>query len=145
MTRRPHISLRTKLAATLCQMLTPDENGKLVPVIPYEHAKVMTEQQILAVFHFDHDPIPKAEGGQDVHWNLTPRLIPAHREKTATIDIPSIAKGKRIRRRQASHLAVMAGEPEPARRGRKATIASRGFSKQHRPLRSRNTFATRKR
>ena len=72
---RAHIGFKTKLCATLCQMLRPDEAGRLVPVIPYAEAKVLTEDQVLARFHFDHDPIPHAEGGPDAHWNLTPRPV----------------------------------------------------------------------
>jgi hypothetical protein len=57
-------------------------------------------------------------------------------------DLSGIAHVKRIRRREADHLAVIAakllgGEPPvPVRRKRK--IASRGFAKGHRPVRSRN-------
>lgn len=101
MSRRAHITLKTKLAAALCQMLRPNAEGVLVPVIPYEDAKLMSEEQVLSLFHFDHYPIRKENGGPDSHWNLTPRPIPEHREKTGNIDVPQIAKSKRIRARHA--------------------------------------------
>ena len=99
--RRDHISLKTRLAAALCQMLRPDAAGNLVPVIDHTSATKMTEAQILSVFHFDHYPIPKHRGGPDVHWNLTPRPIPEHRIKTATVDLPAKAKDDRIQESQA--------------------------------------------
>ena len=98
---RRHISMRTKLAAALCQMMRPDENGKLVRVIDHETAKALTEDQVLSIFAYDHDPIPKHRDGPDTHWNLVPRPIPEHREKTAKVDVPGAAKDKRIMERQA--------------------------------------------
>lgn len=101
MSKRAHIGLKTKLASALCQMLMPDENGNLVPVIRYEDSKLMTEDQVLSVFGWDHYPIRKADGGPDVHWNLTPRPILGHRRKTAQKDIPEMAKADRIKGRAA--------------------------------------------
>ena len=96
MTSRKSISLKTKLAAALCNMLRPDESGALVPVIDYESAKQMTEDQILSIFHFDHYPTAKHQGGKDVHHNLVPRPILEHRQKTAKIDAPAAAKSARL-------------------------------------------------
>jgi hypothetical protein len=93
---RKKIPDRTKLAATLCQMLRPNEAGDLVPIIDYESAKQMTEAQILSLFHFDHYPTPVNQGGQDVHHNLVPRPILEHRKKTATVDVPMAAKAARL-------------------------------------------------
>jgi hypothetical protein len=56
----------------------------------------MTEDQILSLFHFDHWPVPKALGGPDEPWNLEPRPIMEHRKKTAKLDVPAIAKTKRV-------------------------------------------------
>jgi hypothetical protein len=99
MSRKP-ISLKTKLASALLTMLRPDETGKLVPIIPHEHAKQMSDEQIISLFQFDHYPIPHAHGGPDESWNLEPRLIAEHRIKTATKDVPIIAKTKRIQDRE---------------------------------------------
>ena len=96
MSKRDHIGLKTKLAAVLLEMKRPDENGNLVPWIDRETAKEMTPEMIIALFHFDHFPVPKALGGTDHPTNLTPRPIMEHREKTAKIDVPTIAKTNRI-------------------------------------------------
>jgi hypothetical protein len=96
MAARAKIPLKTKLAAALCNMLRPDESGNLVPVIDYESAKNMTEDQVLSIFHFDHYPTAKHQGGEDAHHNLVPRPILEHREKTAKVDIPAAAKSDRL-------------------------------------------------
>ncbi len=127
MTKRRSIPLKTRLAATLCQMLRPNEKGELEPVIDFESAKNMTEDQVLSVFHFDHDPIPKHRDGPDEHWNLVPRPIPEHRVKTQTKDVPEAAKDKRItadneafRRRMLAKAGQ--GETEPPAKRRSAPI-----------------------
>jgi len=71
--------------------------------IPYEQSKKMSNEQIIAHYEWDHYPVRKCDGGPDEAWNLVPRLIEAHRVKTATIDAPAIAKGRRIRRKWAQH------------------------------------------
>lgn len=142
MTKRAKIGDRTKLAAALLAL----------GVIPYEDAKAMGETNFLSLFQFDHYPIRKTDGGSDEFWNLQPLTIMAHRGKTSKIDVPAIAKTKRIIAGTAIHEALMASKagdyegaakilataPKPKRGGRK--IASRPFAKGHRPLRSRNTF-----
>ena len=92
--KRAHINLKTKLVAALCA-LVHEEDGRLVPIIPHEHAKAMSEDQILSLFAWDHYPIPHAEDGPDEHWNIVPSLIPGHRIKTATID--AIERGFHLR------------------------------------------------
>lgn len=129
MSPRAHIPLKVKLAAALLQMLRPDENGKLVPVIPHEDAKHMTADQIISLFNFDHTPIPKAHGGPDAPWNLEPRPILEHRRKTAKVDVPMIAKTDRIIDAQAEFrrrlLAKDAGEPRAPSRWPKRKLRSR--------------------
>jgi hypothetical protein len=128
---RAHIPLQTKLASALLAL------GD----IPFEDAKLMSAGMICSLYHFDHHPIPKAEDGPDEPWNLSPRLITQHREKTARVDVPGIAKRKRVARKheihQAKVQAKLTGDAvrEPRRRSRK--LQSRGFQKIHRPLRSR--------
>lgn len=75
--------------------------------IPYNDAKLMTASQIISLYHFDHG-MRHAEEGPAVFWNYTPRLIQAHREKTNKIDLPEIAKNKRIIRAFDEHKAAMA-------------------------------------
>lgn len=105
--KRKHIPLKVKLASALLKMLRPDENGQFRPVIPYDLAKTLTAGQIISRFHFNHHPIPHAHGGPDEPWNLDPEPVEHHREITAKIDIPRIAKGKRVVKAEAEHQAAM--------------------------------------
>lgn len=127
--RRPHVNLKTKLAGALCHMLRPDEHGHLVRVISHDEAKRLTEDEIISRFDFHHHPIPKAHGGPDVHWNLEPMPRAEHREITAKIDVPRIAKGKRIQRANDEHvrrlLAKDRGEPKAQSRWPKRKLQSR--------------------
>lgn len=108
--KRKHVSLKTKLAAALLKMLKADDAGVLRPVIPFDEAKTLTADQIISRFHFNHYPIPHAHGGPDEPWNLDPEPVEHHREITAKIDIPRIAKGKRVVKAEAAHQAVMAAK-----------------------------------
>ncbi len=60
----------------------------------------MSAEQIISLFAFDHYPIRHEAGGPDEPWNLQPRLILEHRIKTATVDVPEIAKIKRVTKKQ---------------------------------------------
>ena len=94
MKTRKHVSLKTKLAAALrCMMV--EEGGKFVPALSYEEAKLMDEDAVLSLFHYDHG-IHHAIGGEAEHWNLTPRFIAEHRHKTAKMDVPMLAKAVRL-------------------------------------------------
>lgn len=128
-TSRPYWP-QDKLAAALCQMVRPDEGGGFTRVIPHERAKQMTEDQVLAVFHFDHDPIPKAHGGPDTHFNLTPRPKPEHQQKTAKRDIPMIAKVKRLTRDQEEFRRRVLEKPAGQKRSARGKIPSRPFPKR---------------
>lgn len=155
MASRDHLSLTTLLAAAIRDLLG----------VPYEHAKLMTAEQMISLVHRDHYPIRRDDGLKlgmsveevDHHSNITLRTIMAHREKTAAVDIPQIAKTKRTHIALAKHAAVMAAKTgqtdqlaaalaeiaDPKRARPKRKIQSRGFPKVHRPLRSRNTFERR--
>jgi hypothetical protein len=118
--------------------------------IPHDHAKQMTDTQVISLFQWDHYPIPHAHDGPCVGWNLMPRFIPEHRVKTATIDVPMIAKTKRIKAKADAFKALMRakvyvdvdkvidamancyGKPKPKRK-----IPSRPFGKQKRKLNRR--------
>lgn len=129
MSKRAHISLRVKLAAALLTMMRPDDSGNLVRIIPHEEAKRLTADQILARYHFDHWPIRHADGGPSEPWNLEPRPIAEHRKKTDEIDVPQIAKQKRIRGETGNgRRAKIPSRPNAWAKGRK--IPSRGFPKQ---------------
>jgi hypothetical protein len=140
MSKRDHISLTTKLAAVLLEMKVADENGNLVPLIDRETAKNMTADQIVSLFHADHFPIPFATA-RDLGMtpeqynhptNITMRPLMEHRIKTATKDVPQIAKSNRLsaqhqdfQRRMLRRAGQAEGEEEKPKR--KALIAgSRG-------------------
>jgi hypothetical protein len=108
--------------------------------IPREHAKLMTPDQMLSLVHVDHDPVPFALA-RDLGWspeqynhpsNLTLRLIRDHRTKTASKDIPDLAKTDRIRTEHAEfqrRILAKAGADTPvgATRKLKRKITSRPF------------------
>jgi hypothetical protein len=113
--KRAHIPLKTKLAAAICQLfLTHDE------------AEALSEEQVLMLVNWDHYPIPHAEGGPDTHFNLVAALVPGHKEKTRKIDIPGIAKRKRI---SAEHEEFQRRilTPRADRPKKKRSIPSRPF------------------
>lgn len=100
---RRSLNLSVKLASALLQIR--DKEGILL--IEWEHAKLMSATQINSLFHFDHYPIRHEAGGPAEPWNLVPRFIPAHRIKTAKIDIPEIAKIRRVTKQQEEFAARM--------------------------------------
>jgi len=134
---RKHITLKTKLAAALLHAY---------PHL-YSDAKLMTEDQLLSLFQWDHNMLYESRHvDRDAFWNLTPLLIKAHREKTRQ-DATVIAKGRRIRIKHSAvrtpKLRIGPGEAleclpmaslqaprRPARTSRK--LRSRGFDKTRR-------------
>lgn len=97
------MNLTTKLAAALLAL------GD----IPYQESKRLSSRQICSLYQFDHFPIRHADGGPDEPWNLIPRLIKAHREKTAKIDVPQIAKSRRLRDKEAEFRRKLLAKGEP--------------------------------
>jgi hypothetical protein len=90
MTKRPYVPLPERLAATLACLLPQEQRDDL-------RRRKVKAKAVLALFHFDHI-VFHAHDGPASWWNLDPKLVAAHREKTAKIDVPAIAKGKRITR-----------------------------------------------
>lgn len=89
MATRKHLSERTLRASLLVQL----------GLIPYEDAKKMTVDQVISLFHVDHNILHETgHPDRDAFWNLTHRLIKEHREKTKQ-DVAIIAKGRRIRQK----------------------------------------------
>lgn len=120
--KRRHISTETKLAATLLKL------GD----IPYDHAKLMSADQIISLYEWDHNILHETgHPDRDEYWNLKPMLIAAHRAKTK-IDAKIIAKGRRLR--IGSNVTEALGELQvfarPKKKKRK--IMSRGFDKRFR-------------
>lgn len=119
--KRDHIRLTEKLASALAHLAG----------IPYDHRELMTAEQVISLFHFDHDPIPHAPpyNGPDLHYNLTPRLITPHREKTAKVDVPRIAKTKRIIEAEQAFRDRLLASP-PRSEPKKRSIPSRPFPRR---------------
>jgi len=92
--KRKHISWKTRCASATLAFMNKCEPGW------YGDAKIMTEDQFLSLFHWDHNILH--ESGHldaDKFWNLAPMLIKEHRTKTKT-DAAIIAKGRRIRQKE---------------------------------------------
>lgn len=70
----------------------------------------------LGKYHYDHD-IPDALGGDPTLENCVVLCVACHKDKTATKDIPAIAKTKRIQDQQI-------GIKKPS------TLRSRGFERR---------------
>lgn len=115
---RKHISLKTKLAAALREMAH----------IPRADAELMTEDQVLSLFQWHHT-VYHTDSADDAHYNLEPMLIRAHRERTAKIDVPQIAKTKRISRAQAEFRQRLL-TPKPDRPAKQSRWGSRPFPKR---------------
>lgn len=91
---RKEPTLKAKLAAVVRQLLG----------IPFDHARLMTDDQVISLVQFNHilyHADHKHEPWVDDHWNLEAMTIMAHRERTAKIDIPQIAKTRRITKSEA--------------------------------------------
>jgi hypothetical protein len=125
-TRNRQPTLKNKLASTLLTLWA----------IPHEHAKQMTDDQVISLFEFDHWPIPYAEGGETIGSNLLPMFIGNHRIKTRFTDVPGIAKRKRVRRAHEDFVRLIA-TPRDERPPKKRSIASRGFDKRKRKFNNR--------
>lgn len=121
-TKRRQPNSREKLAAVLLALDywiakmfaisgVPSDLLHLAPyLISYEEAKKLTADQIISRFEFDHYPVKvfdqaaiSAAGMFDINQpaNLTVRHKREHREKTAKVDQPAIAKTKRITKKEA--------------------------------------------
>ncbi len=122
--KRKHISLTTKLAASLSLQL-PQE------VLNEARRRKLSAEEILAVFEFDHIQLHSLDGS-DEWWNLQPLLRAEHRLKSRG-DTTIAAKVKRVSRKELEHQQKMQAKllPAPATKERpKQKIASRGFQKK---------------
>lgn len=119
---RAHVSGKVKLAAALLTM----QRLRMVVLGEfdaerefYEHSKLMTADQIISLFQFDHHPKRHVDDGPVAPWNLAPLLIKRHRTKTAKVDQPGMAKERRIEAKWREHnRAVAAGRKPPRRQSR---------------------------
>lgn len=141
MAKRGHINLKTKLAAAI---------GALY--FTYDERKELSEDQILSLVQWDHDPILHTPpyNGTDDHFNLVPKLIKPHREKTAKIDQPRIGKGRRLAEAQEEFRRLMlakGGQGDTTTEGLATAIMANITTSKFRTgrkLQSRNTFQKRK-
>ena len=118
MTRpRKEPTLKDKLAATLRELFK----------IPYDHAKLMSADQVISLANFDHIVL-HAHGGSDEHHNLQPLLIADHRKKTAEVDVPRFAKGERIRAEHEDFMRRLL-TPRADRTPKKSRWPSRPFQR----------------
>lgn len=134
---RKYINLRERLAAAYAMLLPQEQRDEL-------RARKVPAKTVMALFTDDHGHL-HALGGSDRWFNLTPMLREPHKEKSRR-DTSIVAKVDRIDETRREHLAAMARKligPSPFTEMPKRRIANRGFSKGHRPLRSRNSFERR--
>ena len=122
MTRsRKEPTLKAKLAATLRELLR----------IPYDEARLLTADQIISRVEFHHIHY-HAQDGVDDHWNLDPLPKAEHRARTAKIDIPQIAKTKRLARAHEEFRTKLL-TPRDERPPKQSRWGSRPFQKRRKP------------
>ena len=98
MLKRKQPTLHEKLAAALLQ---------LAPSIDREWAKTKTAKQICSMFDCHH-VVYVATKPNNHPTNLHMMPTAEHKERTRKIDIPAIAKGKRIEKEAVMHRSQMA-------------------------------------
>lgn len=116
MSKRRAIPLEKQLAAALCQ----------IGGIAYADALRMTPRQVRSLFALDHYPVPVALGGPDEHYNLQFTFTKPHRDKTAKLDVPSIAKAKRGAKETAAFRARMLAKDGKGETAAKTAPKARG-------------------
>lgn len=99
--KRGYVRMEDKLAAALACLLLQEQRDEL------RRGKVPAAD-ILALFEWDHIVL-HAHDGSDLWWNLDPKLVAVHREKSRR-DTAIVAKVRRLRA-NAVELPI-AGFPE---------------------------------
>lgn len=98
---RKYITLPDRLAAALACLLPQDERARL-------RAEQVPAKVVIALFHFDHLHL-HTFGGSDKWFNLDPKLVAVHREKSRR-DTSIAAKAVRIDEKwQEFHRIMAAG------------------------------------
>lgn len=85
--KRAYVPLPEKLAATLACLLPQEQRDDL-------RSRKVPASEVLSLFHFDHIVLHAFEGS-DLWWNLDPKLVAPHQEKSKR-DTAIVAKAKRI-------------------------------------------------
>lgn len=119
MSKRNHIPLIEKLAASLCCFLPQEQRDDL-------RNRKVTAKQIVSLFEFHHVVFHAHEGSDRWH-NLHPMQKAAHRERSRG-DTSTVAKVKRIDKQWSKFTAAMA-------KGRKPKKAKSKWPKQKFPTR----------
>lgn len=122
---RKEPTLTAKLAAVIRQLLG----------IPFDHARLMTDDQVISLVQFNHilyHTDMKDDPDCDAHWNLEAMTIMAHRERTAKIDVPQIAKTRRISKAHIEFRERLLA-PRDQREAKKSRWGSRPFPKRRKP------------
>ncbi len=133
MSKRAHIGLKTKLASALLAL------GH----VSYTDAQAMGAENLISLYQWDHNILHGIKVNNEF-WNLTPKLIREHREKSKR-DTAIVAKSKRIRRREVAHTAMMStdswGDVDRAVEflSRKRRIPSRPFPNKQRKFANGNS------
>lgn len=92
MRQRSYIPYPERLAATLACLLPQEQRDDL-------RRRKVGRDVVIGLFDFHHVAF-HAAGGSDEWFNLHPMPTHEHKERTAKIDIPAIAKAKRLTRDQ---------------------------------------------
>jgi hypothetical protein len=125
---RPHIPMRTKLAALAAIYLE----------LPHEIAKELSEDDVIAMLgEWDHYPHRYADGGGNQFWNLRPMFAADHKRKTK-LDAKDMAKERKVRRAHAKHISRMT-----AKRGLSASPRPSRWPKRPFPKRKKGWLRTR--
>lgn len=115
---RKEPTLKDRLAAALRELFQ----------IPHKHAVLMSADQIISLADFHHI-VYHTDTADDSHHNLEPMLRADHRERTAKIDLPQIAKTKRISKEQEDFRRLML-TPRDERPPKQSRWGSRPFQKR---------------
>ena len=133
MTKRKKLSRTERYAAVILDL----KRGTGEPFVSREDAKHMTALEIIERFESmtqDAHIVPHAIGGSAHPSNMTIMDTPQHRDETRKIDIPQIAKTKRVEKDYAEHRRIMLAktgteETFPPKK-QKRKIPSRPFPKR---------------
>jgi hypothetical protein len=123
--KRDYIPYRERLAAALACLLPPMRRDEL-------RRYKATADDVLSLFHFDHIEL-HALNGSDAWWNLDPKMVGPHREKSRQ-DTAIVAKVKRL---SAEHedfrrrvLSPIKRASKPKSKWPKRKLQSRGFPRR---------------
>ncbi len=101
--KRDYVRLPEKLAATLACLLPQEVRDDL-------RNRKVPAPEVISLFNFDHIVL-HAFDGSDLWFNLDPKLIQPHREKSKK-DTSIVAKAKRIDKKWAEFTSKVLAKPQ---------------------------------